>query len=302
MFDYESKLIFKCISGSHAYGFSTPESDIDYRGVLIPPNEYLLGIKNFEQYESKVPDLVYYDIRKFISLASNCNPNIIELLFMPDDVVQFTTPVWQKIIENRDLFVTQKARDTFSGYAKSQLNRIKLSKSYLMNPPKKQPEHSDFGLPDKVPVEQWKNLLAPHKMQPQEVMGQYFEAYQKYEQAKRYWEQYQNWKKNRNPKRAALEEKYQIDTKHASHLIRLFRMGKEILEGKGVIVRRPDAEELLAVRNGLYTYEQIVEMFEAADKEIKEMSSSLPLKPDMDKIDSLLFDILQDSFYSGVTK
>jgi predicted nucleotidyltransferase len=42
-FPYKERTIFLTLTGSHAYGLSTPESDIDLRGVLIPPKNISLG-------------------------------------------------------------------------------------------------------------------------------------------------------------------------------------------------------------------------------------------------------------------
>ncbi len=42
--------VFLTKHGSHAYGTNTPSSDLDLRGIAIPPKEYLLGFnKSFEQ-------------------------------------------------------------------------------------------------------------------------------------------------------------------------------------------------------------------------------------------------------------
>jgi len=67
------------------------------------------------------------------------------------------------------------------------------------------------------------------------------------------------WKKERNPARRDLEVKSGYDTKHASHLVRLMRMGYEILTTGQVIVKRPDAEELLLIKNGGWSYERVME-------------------------------------------
>ena len=72
-----------------------------------------------------------------------------------------------------------------------------------------------------------------------------------YRQARRDWENYQSWKKNRNPARARLEAQFGYDTKHAQHLIRMLRMGIEILRDCEVRVRRKDAAELRAIRAGV---------------------------------------------------
>jgi hypothetical protein len=82
------------------------------------------------------------------------------------------------------------------------------------------------------------------------------------------WHQYQNWKATRNPARAEIEAKHGYDCKHGYHLVRLMRMAREILETGKVIVKRPDREELLHIRNGGWSYDQIVEWAERQDKEL----------------------------------
>jgi predicted nucleotidyltransferase len=66
------------------------------------------------------------------------------------------------------------------------------------------------------------------------------------------------WKAERNPARRELEVKSGYDTKHASHLVRLMRMGYEIMTEGRVIVKRPDREEILAIKNGAWSYESVM--------------------------------------------
>ena len=54
----------------------------------------------------------------------------------------------------------------------------------------------------------------------------------------KHWDSYQTWKTHRNPARAELERQHGYDTKHAMHLIRLMRMGLEVLETGDLGVRR----------------------------------------------------------------
>lgn len=112
-----------------------------------------------------------------------------------------------------------------------------------------------------------------------------------YETAKEKHKQYWIWKKNRNERRSELEEKFEYDTKHAMHLVRLLRMGKEALEDGVILVKRPDAEELLSIRNGAWTYEQCVAYAEEMDVLIREKlykTTSLPKKPNLVEAAELL--------------
>ena len=120
-----------------------------------------------------------------------------------------------------------------------------------------------------------------------------------YRQAKEVWQNYWNWKKNRNEKRSELEEQFGYDTKHAMHLVRLLRMGEEILTDGVVNVARPDAEELLDIRNGAWTYEEIVQYAEHTDHNIREVlykTSSLPKAPDLQLAGKVLMEC-QDIFW-----
>ena len=82
--------------------------------------------------------------------------------------------------------------------------------------------------------------------------------------------------------------------KHAMHLVRLLKMCKEIMELGQVIVKRPDREELLAIRNGAWTYEQLVGWAAQQDKEMQELyeKSTLPHTPDIKKLDDLCMELV----------
>ena len=112
----------------------------------------------------------------------------------------------------------------------------------------------------------------------------------------REWQNYQTWIKTRNPARAELEAKWGYDTKHAMHLVRLTRMCREVLIDGVIRVRRPDAEELLAIRNGAWTYEQLVEYSDKQDAEFNEILkvSNLPKQPDRKYLDQVCMKIIVD--------
>lgn len=143
----DSGTLYKCIHGSHAYGTNTEDSDIDIKGICVPPKDYYLGFKSFEQYEQKVPDLVIYEIQKFTRLALNANPNIFEILFVEDSSILYMSPIIKPIFENRDSFLSKKVKSSFFGYAKNNLKEIERNKKWLREPPKP-PKRSDFNLPE----------------------------------------------------------------------------------------------------------------------------------------------------------
>lgn len=116
----------------------------------------------------------------------------------------------------------------------------------------------------------------------------------RYRGAHKRWTQYRKWERERNPKRAALEAAHGYDTKHGMHLIRLLRMGLEILRDGEVRVRRPDAAELVAIRDGELGYEALLEQARALEQGMRSAleTTSLPRDVDEAAIDELLFELI----------
>lgn len=340
------RTIFVTWAGSHAYGTNTPTSDEDFRGIAIPPKEYFLGTPRFDQWTPKAVDVVIYGITKFFDLAKACNPNIIELLFTDPSQHLICTDAMEKLLAHRYHFLSRKARHTFAGYAKSQLNRIKGHRAWILNPPKAPPTRADFGLPDKPLISKdqlnaaealvrektaswWddtfddlddaqkiaiKNHIEQYLTELEAAHGSNWEVVARhlgmednfiavvsrekgYRAKKREWKQYQTWLATRNPVRAQMEKKYGFDCKHGMHLVRLLSMCAEILEKGEVNVKRPDAEFLLSIRNGAWTYDELIEWADKQEAYINEITpnSPLPKEPDYKLLDNLLLEIVEES-------
>ena len=226
---WETKLIYKVVAGSQAYGLDTSQSDLDKRGVCIPARRYLLGLKPFEQWEHRddIGDVVIYALAKFVRLALACNPNIIELLFTGSRHVLFVNDLGQRLLDHRHLFLTKRAHDTFSGYAISQLRRIERHHRWLMNPPDHQPLAEEFG---GWPIE-----------------GRYgfpdHEAQRAFRAALKHWNHYQEW--------------------------------------------------LRAVRDGLLSYRELLEMVAAYEARLDQLHdiSPLPAEPDFEASEALVIEL-----------
>lgn len=112
------------------------------------------------------------------------------------------------------------------------------------------------------------------------------------------YKNYQKWKINRNPKRAALEAKYGFDLKHGLALVRLLRMGKEILDtGKVQVKRTIDRDELMSIKNGAWSYENLIDYADKMEEEVKKsyQNSKLPNQPNINKLDDLCIKIIESS-------
>lgn len=321
-------------AGSLAYGTNLPTSDVDIRGIFCAEPQcirtpyYPVREVTLEDEE----DGKLYELSNFMKLYTDGNPNILETLWVDYSDIISDSPTYSYLRGYRAKLLSSKIAFTFSGYAISQLKRIKGHNKWINNPqPVKKPMHIDylkmvqnftvekvlprdfrlalyagshtlvyygdnmFGLVEgkygcavldadgdfNISVKQHANRDEEHREQPAIIFRYIRDEYrQAKERHRTYWE----WKANRNKKRSALEEKFGYDCKHAMHLVRLLRMGEEILSGKGVIVKRPDAQELLGIRNGGWSYEELLDYAEGKDKLIREelyKNTSLPKHPNI---------------------
>lgn len=169
-------LIFKSVVGSQAYGCSTPQSDIDHKGVYMQTTDELISFGYKEQIEVG-KDECYYEVRRFLQLLQSANPTVLELLYMPDDCIITKSPVFDLIIQNRDKFLTQKCLNSFGGYAIAQIKKAKgLDKK--MNWEKTRVERKTpldfchvYELGKTLPLEAFLNKKYPFKVMKQELCG-----------------------------------------------------------------------------------------------------------------------------------
>lgn len=324
MSDAADWAIFVTVAGSQAQGTAGPESDLDLRGVCMAPLPIRLSLfRSFEQEERVLDDAawaqtpwaamraqllqrptaaaglghktesVLYDVAKFLRLCAEGNPNALEILFADELDWVLATPAWRTIHDARQLFLSRKVQQTFLGYGLSQLKRIRTHREWLLHPPASKPLRGDFGLPeagtfsadDQHRIEE---QLAAQLQLPPEVLAT-LGAEKRYRGALKHWESYQRWQAERNPARAALERRYGYDTKHAMHLVRLMRMGLEVLEHGELRVRRPDAAELRDIRAGTLSYDALLAEAERLERRmtLAAQGSSLPADVDYGRVDAL---------------
>lgn len=116
-----------------------------------------------------------------------------------------------------------------------------------------------------------------------------------YKQHCKKWKEYTDWLKNRNTARYVdiNEHGQQIDGKNMLHCCRLLDMGVEISEGKGIIVRRPNAEYLLSIRKGKVDLEKIYQDSKVNVEKMKAgfKTCDLPDEVSQELVDKILWNI-----------
>jgi predicted nucleotidyltransferase len=306
--------------GSHSHGTYIPPvdpmavDDIDYMGIIIPPVEYVLGIKSWEglNFMFEELDCVFYSFQKFIRLLTQANPNVIGMLWMRPQEYHAQRQEWQSILDQKALFSTLKSYNSFSGYAHEQLRKMTsfdahttaewdraneifeaigwtmadvISQNVSLPMPDLQKLYDYCATQDELRFhpsdDELTAIIADTRKVAINIHAKHFQGYM-------------------GAKRKALVRKYGYDTKNGAHLIRLLRMALEFLQtGKFNVYRQNDAEELKEIKQGKWPLEKVkadAEMLFDKAKAARDVST-LPADFDHEKVNNLVVE-LQRKFYN----
>jgi uncharacterized protein len=132
----QNLILFEAISGSKSFGLNTPTSDTDIKGVYYLPKEQFFGLNYIPQISNETNDEVYYEIGRFVELLLKNNPNILEILASPDDCILYKHPIMNRLkIED---FLSKLCKDSFAGYAVTQIKKARGLKKKIVNPMEKE--------------------------------------------------------------------------------------------------------------------------------------------------------------------
>ena len=120
---HERHIVYRCVVGSRAFGLATETSDVDRRGVYLPPADLhwsLYGVP--EQIENPDNQECYWELGKFLRLALKANPNVLECLWTPE--VDFASPLAEEMRGMRAAFLSRLVYRTYNGYTLSQFKKL----------------------------------------------------------------------------------------------------------------------------------------------------------------------------------
>lgn len=118
-------LLFTTISGAHLYGFPSPDSDFDLRGVHLLPLETVVGLEIGQEtvskegvYDGLEIDLVTHDAKKFFTLMLKKNGYVLEQLL--SSLVEQTTPEHEELKALATGCITKHHAHHYLGFAATQ--------------------------------------------------------------------------------------------------------------------------------------------------------------------------------------
>ena len=265
----KDRLIFLTFGGSHAYGTAVASSDIDIRGCAFNRKSDLIGMSRFEQVVEDSTDTTVYSFNKLIALIINCNPNTIEMLGGKPEHYLIFNPVGQQLIDNRKMFLSKKAADSFGGYANQQLRRMQNALARDSYPQAEKERHilgsiksamTSFKDRYREIPEGALSLTIDESSQEEFASEIFIDVDLKHYPLRDYkniWADMQSIVKDYEKLNKRNRKKDDVHlNKHAMHLIRLYLMCLDILEKEEVnTYRENDLELLLGIRNGKYQKE-----------------------------------------------
>ena len=298
------------MGGSYSYGTNKKNSDIDVRGVALNSKREILTNRNFEQFVDVPTDTTIYAFNKIITLLTSCNPNTIELLGLKPEHYLYVAPIGQELLDQRKLFLSQKAIHSFGGYANQQLRRL-CNKSNRVVSQSEQEKHIFNTIKNAMHeiktayadfTDEEIRLYIDKAVQEGYDTEIFMDVNLKHYPLRDYkavWSEMQSIVKSyskvgmRNSK--AIE--HNKLGKHMMHLMRLYMMCLDILESEEIITYREKEHDLLMdIRNGKYLddnkqptqdFYELLNEYEKRFEYAKE-NTSLPEEPDYRAIDEFV--------------
>ena len=308
----EREILFLTLGGSHAYGTAIPTSDIDIRGCAAHTIPELLGMSNFEQKIDNTTDTVVYGLKKFISLCCQCNPNIIEMLGCKPEHYLSISSLGKELLDNKKLFLSKRAVQSFGGYANQQLRRLQNALARDNYPQKEKELHMLGSILTSMSSfnERFDNfedgsikVYVDNSTNPELETEIFLDVELKHYPLRDYkniWSDMHNIVKDYSKLNKRNHKKDDLHlNKHAMHLVRLFLMCLDILEKEEInTYREKDLLLLRAIRSGEFQKEDgtyKTDFFELINElELKldyaKRNTSLPEHPNMKKIEQLVTD------------
>lgn len=305
-----NNIVLLGLGGSHAYGTNVEDSDVDIRGVALNSKREVLLHQDFEQIVDGNTDTTVYSFSKIVKLLADANPNTLEIIFQKPEHYIVLNEIGKLLVENRHMFLSKKCYYTFGGYARQQLRRLD-NKSMRELPQGKQEIHilnsiknAEYTFHEKYfqfdddAIKLYVDKSHREDFESEIFMDVHLTHYP-LRDYKTMWHEMHNIVKDYGKlgKRASNAITHNKINKHAMHLVRLMLCCIDILEtGTFSTYCNKYLELLMDIRNGKYMGDDgqmtprfftLVDTLESK-MEVAFKTTSLPEKPDMNKINDLI--------------
>ena len=312
--------------GSHLYGTNTPASDLDIKSIYIPEARDILlnkvkdSINNSrkkvegERNTSDDVDEEIFSLKKYLKLVAEGQTVYLDMLFAPVEFILERSWLWGHIQNNTNKLISRKT-GAFVGYCHQQANKYGIKGSRVAAarealefldqfPNKKQKLNLSSDIIEKfvlnsknqnhITIEMInyiKHLVVCGKKLPYTVSIEVAMSI-----IRRLMDEYGH--------RALMAEKNEgVDWKALSHAVRIADQAIELYSTGRIDFPRPNANQLLKIKLGEYSYSYVADLIEQLEEELIWTAdhSELPKEVDQKWIDDLIVCVYGDAVRYGRT-
>ena len=312
-YELGDNIILLGLGGSHAYGTDVESSDLDVRGIATNTRDRIYLGNQFEQSVDTLTDTTIYSFDKIVKLFCSCNPNTIELLGLKPEHYLYINDIGKMLLDNREVFLSKRAINSFGGYANSQLRRLENKSSRSVSQEKEEQfilrsiecaqvdfKRKYFDMPedaiklyiDKAVHEGYNTEIFMDVALKHYPLRDYKDMISEMQSIIRSYKTL-----GRRNENAIGHNKI---AKHMMHLVRLYLMCFDILDnGEIITYREKDHDLLMDIRNGKYLDENdqptqefydMINGFES-DLEFSKLHTDLPESPRMNLVEKLVYQV-----------
>jgi len=286
--------------GSHLFGTVTPDSDLDLYGVFMPFEEIIFGSHRCDEVKFDViakddtgrntkdaVDETIVEYRKFIKLSLENNPNILNAMFTNSENIMFKDErgFADRLLGMAEMFPHKGCFNRFIGYANAQKHKMRIkpqNHTALMRGLHLLKKSED----NKVLAELVGTVFTDSGKGKHVKCGDlYFERGIYVSKAKKMI----RYRLDNASHRATMYTEYGYDLKFSSNLIQLLKEGIELLNTGRIEFPLAYRQDILDIKAGNYTLEEIIEWSDELENESRSAldSSKLPEKPRTKEIEAI---------------
>jgi len=260
-------ILFACVSGSHAYGFATDESDLDIRGIWLAEADEFFTLNpptvnntsaTIQKHGSEM-DVELQELTKFVHLALNNNPNILDTLFVPESMILMKGTIYDELRAAMPLILNKHAIfNAYRGYALQQFSRMRQQYTEV-----KEKEQS-------IAV-----------FTPEEYKDKLTELRTKYNRND--WDTLLSRNITIKIPVPIAEAERVLNVKNAAHLLRLLATGEYVLRTGEMQIIPPNKDFIIRVRTGDVGWDEIIVERDKLEKAMEKAYANSKVNDDKEK-------------------
>ena len=239
--------------------------------------------------QGKEYDLNIFNIVKFFQLCLENNPNMVDSLFTPENMVIHCTNVGRVVRDNRKLFLSKLCWVKFRGYAHTQLKKMNDKEPQKVADSLRDFE-SEHGIDHATKLSDVKKEM--EKRGRSMTLENLTDA-----QLTQYYRMYDAGQSKSS--RFQMVKIHQYDIKFAYHIIRLFDEVEQILVDGDIDLQRA-REMMKSIRRGEWKADEVRDWAMVKERELEKAYANckLPEVPDFKPIEEMLFNCIEDHYGS----